>query len=82
MTSQAEKIALCTDELNRQAKEIGHSELTADRVKNKLKCPGEGQEALSGRHPEDQHGHAGVNDFDLEVSKLVLRLPSAWKFCC
>ena len=33
MTSQAEKIALCTDELNWQAKEIGHSELTTDRVK-------------------------------------------------
>ena len=78
MTSQAEKIALFTDELNRQAKEIGHSELTTDRVKNKLdSVRAKAKKLYQDVRRKTSTGALVENDFDLEVSKLALRLPSA-----
>ena len=76
MTSQAEKIALCTDELNRQAKEIGYSELTTDRVKNKLdSVRAKAKKLYQDVRRKTSTGALVENDFDLEVSKLALRLP-------
>ena len=78
MISQAEKIALCTDELNRQAKEIGHPDPSTDRVKNKLdSVRAKAKKLYQDVRRNTSTGALMENDFDLEVSKLALRLLSA-----